>query len=59
MNTPTTRPPAWYVTYRNEDRPEHTPVYPSKAYAVEIAAFLRRQGATHIRVREVGKPLGM
>ncbi len=51
--------PKWYITYRNEDRPEHTPVYPSKAYAVEIAAFLRRQGATHIRVREVGKPLGM
>lgn len=46
-------PRRYYVTYRNQGKPERTPsTYGSRATAEECAEFLKFQGATAIRIHE-------
>jgi len=42
----------YYVTYRNEGRPEKTRIFQTRKEAEESRDFLIFQGATGVRVRE-------
>jgi len=42
--------PYWYVTYKNEGRPEKTCKLPTPKDAKKSAEFLRFQGATSVRI---------